>query len=178
MITIEHKPTPNNVSGSDSDEPLTRIILSPNRSLSWEGNKRVIWSLAALITFIAIGFSVVTKTWVIWPFAAFKILALSAGLYYVSWKLSYQHTITVSESTLSIEKGSYRPRGSWQWQKQQSRLIATESKHSWEAPSLVLSNDDEEVIIGDFLNREDALAVIDCLKKEMPVVNNCYNADR
>ena len=80
MITIEHKSAPNNVSNSDSDEPLTRIILSPNRSLSWEGNKRVIWSLAALITFIATGFSVVTGTWVIWPFAAFKILALSAHL--------------------------------------------------------------------------------------------------
>ena len=174
MITIEHQPASDNASNA----AVTRITLSPNRSLSWEGNKRVIWSLAALITFIAIGFSVVTKTWVIWPFAAFKILALSAGLYYVSWKLSYQHTITVSESTLSIEKGSYRPRGSWQWQKQQSRLITTESKHSWEPPSLVLSNDKEEVVIGDFLSRDDAMAVIDCLKNEMPVVNNCYNADQ
>ena len=174
MITIEHQPASDNASSAAS----TRITLSPNRSLSWEGNKRVIWSLAALIIFIAIGFSVVTKTWVIWPFAAFKILALSAGLYYVSWKLSYQHTITVSESTLSIEKGSYRPRGSWQWQKQQSRLITTESKHSWEPPSLMLANDKEEVIIGNFLSRDDAMAVIDCLKNEMPVVNNCYNADQ
>ena len=174
MITIEHQPATDNASNA----AVTRITLSPNRSLSWEGNKRVIWSLAALIIFIAIGFSVVTKTWVIWPFAAFKILALSAGLYYVSWKLSYQHTITVSESTLSIEKGSYRPRGSWQWQKQQSRLITTESKHSWEPPSLVLANDEEEVVIGNFLSRDDAMAVIDCLKNEMPVVNNCYNADQ
>ena len=174
MITIEHQPTTVNASNA----AVTRITLSPNRSLSWEGNKRVIWSLAALIIFIAIGFSVVTKTWVIWPFAAFKILALSAGLYYVSWKLSYQHTITVSESTLSIEKGSYRPRGSWQWKKQQSRLITTESKHSWEPPSLVLANNEEEVVIGNFLSRDDAMAVIDCLKNEMPVVNNCYNADQ
>ncbi|HAW13639.1 MAG TPA: DUF2244 domain-containing protein [Cellvibrionales bacterium] len=174
MITIEHQPASDNASNA----AVTRITLSPNRSLSWEGNKRVIWSLAALIIFIAIGFSVVTGTWVIWPFAVFKILALSAGLYYVSWKLSYQHTITVSESTLSIEKGSYRPRGSWQWQKQQSRLITTESKHNWEAPSLVLSNDKEEVVIGNFLSRDDAMAVIDCLKNEMPVVNNCYNADQ
>ncbi|MFB1002181.1 MAG: DUF2244 domain-containing protein [Pseudomonadales bacterium] len=174
MITIEHQPASDNASNA----AVTRITLSPNRSLSWEGNKRVIWSLAALIIFIAIGFSVVTKTWVIWPFAAFKILALSAGLYYVSWKLSYQHTITVSKSTLSIEKGSYRPRGSWQWQKQQSRLITTESKHSWEPPSLVLANDEEEVVIGNFLSRDDAMAVIDCLKNEMPVVNNCYNADQ
>jgi uncharacterized membrane protein len=174
MITIEHQPASDNASNA----AVTRITLSPNRSLSWEGNKRVIWSLAALIIFIAIGFSVVTGTWVIWPFAVFKILALSAGLYYVSWKLSYQHTITVSESTLSIEKGSYRPRGSWQWQKQQSRLITTESKHSWEPPSLVLANNEEEVVIGNFLSRDDAMAVIDCLKNEMPVVNNCYNADQ
>ncbi|MEZ7984929.1 MAG: DUF2244 domain-containing protein [Pseudomonadales bacterium] len=174
MITIEHQPASDNASNA----AVTRITLSPNRSLSWEGNKRVIWSLAALIIFIAIGFSVVTKTWVIWPFAAFKILALSAGLYYVSWKLSYQHTITVSESTLSIEKGSYRPRGSWQWQKQQSRLITTESKHSWEPPSLVLTSNEDEVVIGNFLSRDDAMAVIDCLKNEMPVVNNCYNADQ
>jgi len=174
MITIEHQPASDNASNA----AVTRITLSPNRSLSWEGNKRVIWSLAALIIFIAIGFSVVTGTWVIWPFAVFKILALSAGLYYVSWKLSYQHTITVSESTLTIEKGSYRPRGSWQWQKQQSRLITTESKHSWEPPSLVLANNEEEVVIGNFLSRDDAMAVIDCLKNEMPVVNNCYNADQ
>ena len=176
MITIEHKLAPNNASNSDSDEPLTRIILSPNRSLSWEGNKRVIWSLAALITFIATGFSVVTGTWVIWPFAAFKILALSAGLYYVSWKLSYQHTISLSASTLSIEKGSYRPRGSWQWPKQDSRLITTASKHNWEAPSLTFVNNDDEVVVGQFLNRDDAMALIDCLKSEMLVVNNCYNA--
>lgn len=174
MIIIDHK------QGNDSAPKgsYTRIRLSPNRSLSWEGNKRVIGSLAALIILIAIGFSIVTNTWLIFPFAALKILALSGGLYYVSWKLSDQHTITLSESTLTIEKSHYRSRGSWQWQKRDSRLISIAAKHNWEAPSLMLANDEEEVIIGNFLNRDDATALIDCLKNEILLVNNCYNADQ
>lgn len=168
MITIERKQTAN--------DSITRIILAPNRSLSWEGNKRVIWSLGAVCGGIAIGFTLIAGTWVMLPFAGLEILALSTGLYYVSWKLSYQHVIILSNTTLTIEKGIYRPRGRWQWRKQHSRLITTPPKHDWEAPTLTLSNDEQSIAIGNFLNRDDANELISCLKNEMLVVNNCYNA--
>lgn len=176
MITIEYKPASNNISVSDLDETITRITLSPNRSLSWEGNKKVIWSLGSVCGGIAIAFTLIAGTWVMLPFAGLEILALSTGLYYVSWKLSYQHVLTLSETTLTIEKGIYRPRGRWQWQKQQSRLITSAPKHDWEAPNLTLTNDEQSIEIGNFLNRDDANELIDYLKKEILVVNNCYNA--
>jgi len=167
MMTVERKQT--------THDSITRIILTPNRSLSWEGNKQVIWLLGTLCGGIAIGFTLIAGTWVMLPFAGLEILALSTGLYYVSWKLSYQHILTLTDTSLTIEKGVYRPRGRWQWRKQESRLITTAPKHDWEAPQLALTNDKETVDIGNFLNRDDAEELIDYLKNEILVVNNCYN---
>ena len=70
---------------------LKKIILLPNQSLDWEGNKRVIWLLGFVCMGIAVAFTIIAGAWVMLPFAGLEILSLSLALYYVSWKLSYRH---------------------------------------------------------------------------------------
>ena len=171
---------------NSSNHSHLKIILSPDRSLSWEGNKRVIWSLGAVCGGIALGFTIIAGTWVMLPFAGLEILAFSSALYYVSWKLSYRHIISLDENTIVIEKGVYRPRGRWVWKKQDTLLICPPPKHDLEAQSLKLvlqsypieSDSESEnsatdsVVIGEFLSQADASQLISLLENEILVVTS------
>ncbi|HCH20638.1 MAG TPA: DUF2244 domain-containing protein [Cellvibrionales bacterium] len=157
---------------TDSDDTITTLILSPDRSLDWDGNKRVIWSLGGVCIGIAMGFTIIAGAWVMLPFAGLEVLILSLALYYVSWKLSYRHVLTLSNKQLIIEKGVYRPKGKWVWEKQATRLVTRAPKHDWEAQGLTLINDNEEVNIGDFLSQSDANELIAFLKGEILVTQS------
>ena len=171
---------------NSSNHSHLKIILSPDRSLSWEGNKRVIWSLGAVCGGIALAFTIIAGTWVMLPFAGIDILAFASALYYVSWKLSYRHIISLDKDTIIIEKGVYRPRGKWVWKKQDTRLICSPPKHDWEAQSLKLvnqsyriesdseseSSETDRVGIGEFLSQADANQLISLLQSEILVVTS------
>lgn len=191
MIEIE------SAHSNSSKHSSLKIILSPDRSLSWEGNKRVIWSLGAVCGGIALAFTIIAGTWVMLPFAGIEILTFASALYYVSWKLSYRHIISLDENTIIIEKGVYRPRGKWVWKKQDTRLVCSPPKHDWEAQSLKLVNqsgrvesessdsdstepgnnetentETDSVGIGEFLSQADANQLTSILQNEILVVTS------
>ena len=154
------------------EDTITTLILSPDRSLDWDGNKRVIWSLGSICIGIAMGFTIIAGAWVMLPFAGLEVLILSLALYYVSWKLSYRHILTLNNKQLIIEKGVYRPKGKWVWEKQTTRLVTTSAKHDWEAHRLTLINNNEKVNIGDFLSQSDSNELITFLKGEILVTQS------
>ena len=157
---------------NDGEDTITTLILSPDRSLDWDGNKRVIWSLGSICIGIAMGFTIIAGAWVMLPFAGLEVLILSLALYYVSWKLSYRHILTRNNKQLIIEKGVYRPKGKWVWEKQATRLVTKTAKHDWEANRLTLINDNEKVNIGDFLSQSDSNELITFLKGEILVTQS------
>ena len=144
-------------SNEHGDTGQLTIVLSPDRSLDWEGNKRVIWSLGGVCMGIAVGFTLIAGTWVMLPFAGLEVIALTSALYYVSWKLSYRQVLRFTGNVLQLEKGVYRPRSAWKWSTDDIRLLAEPPKHDWEAPVLTITGDpDGDVRIGEFLNSHDA----------------------
>lgn len=149
-----------------------KIILLPNQSLDWEGNKRVIWFLGFICIGIAVGFTIIAGAWVMLPFAGLEVISLSIALYYVSWKLSYRHILTINEHEIIVEKGVYRPRGKWIWKKNQTILKTYPAKQKWAPPKLELNNDinKDKIDIGDFLNLEDAKKIIQFLETEILVI--------
>lgn len=157
---------------TDNNDTITTLILSPDRSLDWDGNKRVIWSLGSICIGIAMGFTIIAGAWVMLPFAGLEVLILSLALYYVSWKLSYRHILTLNNKQLIIEKGVYRPKGKWVWEKQTTRLVTTTAKHDWEAHGLTLINNNEKVNIGDFLSQSDSNELITFMKGEILVTQS------
>ena len=144
-----------------------RIIMSPNRSLDWNQNKKVIWSLGVLCGGIALAFTIIAGAWVVLPFAGLEIAALATALYYVSWKLSYRHVLTFSGEHITIEKGVYRPRGKWVWPKRNAHLQSKPAAHEWEASKLSLHNPPDAVNIGDFLGKAEAAEVIAQVRKHI-----------
>lgn len=167
----------------------TKLVLTPNRSLSWTGNKWVIASLATLCLSIGIMMTVIHGAWVILPMAGMEILLFGSALFYVSRRLSYRQVICLQHQHIVIEKGYYRPRRHWRLPRHQVQLQIQPPQHDWEASSLALcccrseriesgeligsredigdgegSSSKECIDIGEFLSADDAAHLITILR--------------
>lgn len=131
--------------------------------MNWQDNKKVIAILGATCLGIALVFTLVLDTWLILPFAGLEALAVAIGFYYASWKISYRDIITVTGSTIRIDKGVYRPRKSWTFDRNTVRLEVSDSKHDWEPKTVELHSDEAQVQIGKFLSKSDIEKLIEVL---------------
>lgn len=153
------------------------IIARPNQSASWRSNLMVLLALSVPSLGIAIAFAF-AGAWPILPFAGLELLALGGALYYVNWKLQYRHVITVSEDSVRIDKGFYAPRESWCFPRDNTALTITPEEHPWEGPALSVHDRNEQVSLGEFLGREDSLALVNLLRGELRVGTHSCRGDR
>lgn len=153
------------VSSRRHDDALI-IVAKPNHSSTWRNNKLALLAISVPSLGAAIGFTAL-GAWPILPFAGAELAALAATLYYVNWKLEYRHVITLSDDSVRIDKGHYAPKRCWEFSRQQAALAVTPERHPWEGPGLVVHGDQETVVIGDFLNRDDCLSLLALLRKEL-----------
>lgn len=142
-----------------------RIILSPNRSLSWRGNQLFILSLLILSGIICTGFALMGG-WVILPFAGLELSMLSGCLYYVSRKLSYRHVIELEEKTIRIEKGIYYPKQKWQFSVDEVKIEVDESGQGWGTPNVCLLHKTEKIALGEFLNQTETLEFVSKMREK------------
>ncbi len=142
------------------------IVAKPNHSSTWRQN---LWALA-LISVPSMGAAIaftLLGAWPILPFAGAELGALAAAMYYVNWKLQYRHVITLSEERVRIDKGHYAPRKTWTFPRQEASLAVTPEAHPWEGPKLAVHSREEHVVIGEFLNKDDANHLLALLRKEL-----------
>ncbi len=107
--------------------------------------------------------------WPILPFAGLELLALGSALYYVNWKLHYRHVITLSEDSVRIDKGHFAPQQSWHFQRSDTGLSITAPADVHRGPEVCVHDQRDKVVLGDFLGREDCLALVALLKDEIRV---------
>ncbi|MEZ5504261.1 MAG: DUF2244 domain-containing protein [Halioglobus sp.] len=144
------------------------IIARPNHSASWHDNLLLLLGLSIPMFIVAIGFALL-GAWLILPFAGAELLALAAALYHVNWKLQYRHVITVSKDSVRVDKGYRAPQQQWHFDRQSTGLSITPERHPWDGPSLCMHDRNEIVTLGEFLNREDSLQLVDLLAQEIRV---------
>lgn len=131
-----------------------RLILSPNKSMTWETNKKILWAMFVVAMMIGISFASI-GAWLVLPFAGLEILLVGSGMYYVCWKLNSKHIITIEAQSLVLQKGVYFPKQEWQWQFGQTQLVKRPSQYRMSAPTLFLKHLNETVEIAEFLNRKE-----------------------
>ncbi len=154
-----------------------KIVVSPNCSASWRANKLLLIGLAVPSLLIAGAFAL-AGAWVVLPFAGLELTALGSALYYVNWKLRYRHVITLSDDSVRIDKGYYAPRQSWQFPRQHTGLAIRPERHPWDGPDLWLHDRSERVTVGEFLNREDSLKLVELLRREVRVASHSRSGQR
>jgi uncharacterized membrane protein len=145
-----------------------RIVAEPDRSADWATNKLVLIVMCALSGTIALGFTLL-GAWPILPFAGLEMMALGSALYYVCWKQNYRHVITLEPEVVRVQKGHYFPKEEWEIPRDDAALSIVPEAHPWEAPSITLASKGEQISLGEFLNREDALVLMALLKGRVRV---------
>lgn len=142
------------------------IIAKPNHSSTWRNNLWALIIISIPSLGAAIGFTLL-GAWPVLPFAGAELGSLGVALYYVNWKLQYRHVITLASQTITIDKGHYAPKRTWHLARADVLLSVTPEKHPWEGPSLSVTTPKDRIRIGEFLNRDDALALLALLKTEL-----------
>lgn len=132
----------------------SQLIMSPNRSMSWQTNKKILIALFVVNMSIAASWAWM-GAWMVLPFAGLEVMLVGIGMYYVSWKLSFKEILLVEEQSLILQKGVYFPKQEWRWQRDQTRLLRQESRYRLSAPTLKLQYLNQQEEIGQFLNRQE-----------------------
>lgn len=140
-----------------------RLLLTPNRSLSWQGNVRLWLALFVVSLMISTGM-VMAGAWVIVPFAGLELLALATGIYLTSRACQAQEVLIISEDGLTLEKGRNTKQSEWQFPRQYTRVRVNLPRHPFAPAKLFLTHRDQKVALGPFLNVEDTQILLRILE--------------
>ena len=138
----------------EQSENIFRLVMMPNRSMTWETNKKILLAIFCVNMTIALAMAYM-GAWLVLPFAGLEVLLVGIGMYYVSWKLSFREILTIEAHSLIVQKGIYFPKQEWRWQKNATQLIRQANKYRMSAPTLWLTHLNECIEIGEFLNRSE-----------------------
>lgn len=144
MVITEH----------NSSERRGRIILQPNRSLTWRANLYFFLVLSILSLSVAIFFTL-QGAWLILLFSIVELIGVLAGLYYCVKRCYRQEVITFSSSDIWIEKGIIKPQYTWHYPRLWAKICVKKAAHPWDGPSIFLRSHGMEIELGEFLNKND-----------------------
>lgn len=140
-----------------------RLLLTPNRSLSWQGSVRV-WLALCGVSLLVASLMTWLGAWVVLPFAGLELAAVGAGLYYAARKCRQQEVLEIVGDNLRLEKGRYRKEAEWEMPKRYTRVYIDSPKHPWVPQKLTLSHRDTEVVLANFLNIDDSAKLVSILE--------------
>ncbi|WP_404364001.1 DUF2244 domain-containing protein [Marinobacter sp.] len=141
------------------------FVLTPNRSLSWQGNLKILAGLALVSLVIVIGM-VWVGAWVVLPFAGLELSAVAVAFYYTARKCQQQEVLVISPETVRLEKGIYRKQAEWALPKRYTRVHLETPHHGFDQPKLYLVHRDTRVPLGSFLNIDDTAALVSILERQ------------
>lgn len=152
-----------------ADEAL--LIAQPNRSASWRLNKLIIALFALWWTSIA-GVFIYLGLWPIAPFAGLEVGGLAVALYSVCWKLQQRHVLRFRERQLIVQKGAYYPRFTWRFARDSVSLSVEVQQHPWDPLKIFLCDRNEQIPLGNFLNKDDSKMLLALLRAQGLHVRN------
>lgn len=161
----------------EKSSQLTRIELSPNRSVSWREAKLIITFMICVVMIIAIAWTFV-GAWVVLPFAGLEVGLFALLMYKVTYFTYYKQVVTFYADKVTIEAGVNRRKSSNELNTYSLSLHYNESDQDWHAPVATLVNDQQRIRIGEFLNKQDLQLLKQYIQEQgVPVVRNKWWQD-
>ena len=145
---------------------VRRVVLTPNQSLNWEGNLWVILAVSVVILLVALPIAL-NGGWVVLPFAAIQILALTTSLYLTLRKLNYREVITLQDGQLLLQRGRNHMETSWVFPESSVKVLVEEQDNPMSSPDIDLVAEGHCYHLGEFLNRADRFILAHTLKNQL-----------
>ncbi len=128
-----------------------RLLLTPNRSASWQQTKYLMLGFTLVVLTIAIGWSLI-GAWVILPFAGAEVFALVVTMYFVSRNTYRWEQITLTPDAVVIANS----RGiTVSFERATTYFFFIEDTSNRQLPRLIFKSTSANVEVGTFLNISD-----------------------
>ena len=152
------------------NEACAKIVLAPNNSAGWKGNKRFFnWiALLSLIVALAAFFSGAP---VVLLFSGLELLALYFALRMVSKHCARQQVVEMTPFEVIIQSGFGRPVEQWRWQRLHTKV---EIKKGRDRNLVSLCCRHQTVKIGEFLTDQELGQLIKRLRQMVSDYQRLY----
>ncbi|WP_199611095.1 DUF2244 domain-containing protein [Flocculibacter collagenilyticus] len=140
------------------------IVLSPNRSATWQQSKLLIFILGGVTLIIATIWTLL-GVWLVLPFAGLEVSLLAYLTYRVSCYTYQKQIIEFTDNTISILAGRTKILPQLSFARDDCYLVIIEPEHEFDTTSLVLTDHQHSCHVGKFLNEQDISATRAALKK-------------
>lgn len=146
-----------------------RFVIRPNRSISWEGTKRlflviVLLSMAIAISFGAAGF------WPVIPFAGLELFALGSAWYVCARRCHQSEVVFIRPHCVEVEKGRHRPEERWHFPRAWAKVELLAPFHHQHPSKLVIRSHGQQVELGAFLNEWERRALAGDLRQAIGAI--------
>lgn len=135
-----------------------QFVLTPNRSLSWQGNLIFVTSITVIAMVIAIGFAVL-GLWLVLPFAGMEVGLLFIGLYITALKGQCREELMIEEDRVVLSRAKAiscsRLEVAADFQRAWVRVELKRSGHDWYPNKLLLGSHGKRIEVGRFLSDEE-----------------------
>ncbi|TQV73499.1 DUF2244 domain-containing protein [Exilibacterium tricleocarpae] len=136
-----------------------KVILSPNRSLTWQANLWVLASFFAVSLFISVGV-LLKGAWVIVPFAGIELALLAFAMCYVQRRTRLTEVIYIDDRRLLIERGIGSPQCSWSFCRPGASIMVHSDNPFADDQHVCVCGDQGIVEVGEFLNPSDRALLV------------------
>jgi len=133
---------------------ICRIVIRPNRSLTWRQAQLFFASIALVSLGIATWLAVL-GFWPVLPFAGAELALLAGALYACALRTHSAEVVSVDGSTVAVEKGRRAPEQRWEFPRAWTRVRLLRSAARWYPSRLVVGSHGRTVTVGEFLNEEE-----------------------
>ncbi len=115
------------------------------------------WFIGFTMLLVAGGWSIV-GVWIVLPFAGAELALFSFLLYRVSQATYSKQIVTFSDQHVQVTTG-YKRKQTCVFNATQLEVTLTEQENNWPLPTVTISDKQQQLELGHFLNLEDRLAL-------------------
>jgi uncharacterized membrane protein len=138
----------------DSRQHTRRIVLTPNRSISWPILLRF-YLLTCTLSFSIAMLFVWMGYWVVLPFSGLEMSVLGIALYVSCRKIYQQEVISIDNATIKLQKGCIRVQDEWEFDRYWVRVSIEKQKGFYGKIKLKIGSHGNFIEIGSFLNDKE-----------------------
>ncbi|MDP1521344.1 DUF2244 domain-containing protein [Porticoccus litoralis] len=143
-----------------------QLVLTPNRSMDWNGNLLVLLGASSILLVTAAIFAL-KGAWLVLPFAGLEIAALAAAMHLTLRKLDCQEVLTLENGVLKLERGKKTPDLYLHFPEQSIRILVDRPSRPMSLPDIDLVALGHCYHLGSFLSRSDRFRLAGVLKNKM-----------
>ena len=149
---------------------VRRIIIRPNRSLTW-GQTKIVYVCIASYSLAIAGALAVMGFWPVLPFAGGEMAVLGIAFYVNALAGTSVQVVTVGSDIVKVEKERPGPRCEWSFQRAWASVDIEWSERN-RSSRLVVRSHGNEVVLGEFLSEAErkrlAAALVEMIGRRNP----------